>query len=121
MYCFVDRRLSFCPFFFWPLCFLSFFDLRSDFPFGIFLLFFQNPNGILFMFCGFHRYPVYVLWFSWISCLYPVVFMDILFIPCGFLDILCMPCGFHGYPVYVLLFSCPKRLLTYLVFKICLA
>jgi len=25
---FVDRCLSFCPFFFWPLCRLSFFDLR---------------------------------------------------------------------------------------------
>ena len=26
--CFVDRCLSLCPFFFWPLCCLSFFDLR---------------------------------------------------------------------------------------------
>ena len=26
--CFVDRCLSFCPFFFWPLCCLSFFELR---------------------------------------------------------------------------------------------
>ena len=25
--CFVDRCLSFCPFFFWPLCCLSFFEL----------------------------------------------------------------------------------------------
>ena len=27
--CFVDRYLSFCPFFIWPLCCLSFFDIRS--------------------------------------------------------------------------------------------
>jgi hypothetical protein len=27
--CFVDRCLSFCTFFVWPLCFLSFFDLRN--------------------------------------------------------------------------------------------
>jgi hypothetical protein len=47
---------------------------------------------ILCMPCGFHGYPVYVLLFSWISCLCPVIFMDILF----------MPCCFHGYPVYVL-------------------
>ena len=26
--CVVDNCLSFCPFFFWPLCCLSFFDLR---------------------------------------------------------------------------------------------
>jgi hypothetical protein len=26
--CFVDRCLSFCPFFLWPLCCLSFIDLR---------------------------------------------------------------------------------------------
>ena len=26
--CFVDRCLSFCPFFFWPLCCLSFLDLQ---------------------------------------------------------------------------------------------
>ena len=26
--CFVDCCLSFCLFFFWPLCYLSFFDLR---------------------------------------------------------------------------------------------
>ena len=26
--CFVDRRLSFCTFFFWPLCCLFFFDIR---------------------------------------------------------------------------------------------
>ena len=26
--CFVDRCMSFCPFFFWTLCCLSFFDLR---------------------------------------------------------------------------------------------
>ena len=26
--CFVDRCLSFCPFFFWPLCCLFFFDIR---------------------------------------------------------------------------------------------
>ena len=26
--CYVDRCFSFCPFFFWPLCCLFFFDLR---------------------------------------------------------------------------------------------
>ena len=26
--CFVDLCLSFCPFFFWPLCCLSYFDIR---------------------------------------------------------------------------------------------
>jgi hypothetical protein len=28
MFCFVDRCLSFCTFFFWPLCSLFFFDIR---------------------------------------------------------------------------------------------
>ena len=26
--CFVDRCLSYCPFFLWPLCYLFFFDIR---------------------------------------------------------------------------------------------
>jgi hypothetical protein len=39
--CFVDRSLSF---FFWPLCCLSFFDLRIliDYPFGIFKILFTS-------------------------------------------------------------------------------
>ena len=37
--CFVDRCLSFWPLSFWPLCCLSFFDLRILIgPFGIFYL-----------------------------------------------------------------------------------
>jgi hypothetical protein len=51
---FVDRCLSLCPFFFWPLCCLSFFLLAivlsvlfrftdSDYTFGIFKLFLQLP------------------------------------------------------------------------------
>jgi len=28
MWCFVNRSLAFCPFFFWPLCCLFFIDLQ---------------------------------------------------------------------------------------------
>jgi hypothetical protein len=31
-----------CPFFFWPLCCLVFFDKDYDYPFGIFKLFLQK-------------------------------------------------------------------------------
>ena len=38
--CFVER----CTFFFWPLCCQFFFDIDSDYPFGIFKLFLQTLN-----------------------------------------------------------------------------
>ena len=41
--CFVDRCLSFCTFFIWPLCCLFFFDIRFWLPpFGIFKLFLKT-------------------------------------------------------------------------------
>ena len=68
--CFVDRCLSFCPFFFWPLSCLFFFDIRilitpvvssnSSYSIGSFVcVYFSEDHSALYYHLSFNIYNVH--------------------------------------------------------------